>query len=239
MDLEAIRLSNQNSRILIDPRTKILLIITISTILIAGGTSGIMHFVRPILASIPFLLLFSVKRYKNAILYIVTYIILFFLEIAILSQINGVLGFVLMAVIAIFSHMLPAYMMGYYTIITTTVSEFVSAMERMHLSQKLVIPMSVVLRFLPTIKEEYASIRDAMKMRNVLTIRTPLKVIEYTVIPLMMSIIKISEELSASALTRGLGGTAKRTNICKIGFGIFDIVMIVISICAWGIFLCS
>ena len=59
--------------------------------------------------------------------------------------------------------------MGYYLVSTTTVSEFVAAMERMHIPQKIVIPVSVVFRFFPTVKEEYAAIRDAMKMRGITT----------------------------------------------------------------------
>ena len=59
--------------------------------------------------------------------------------------------------------MLPGFIMGYYLVSTTTVSEFVAAMERMHVPEKIVIPVSVVFRFFPTVKEEYAAIRDAME----------------------------------------------------------------------------
>ena len=117
--------------------------------------------------------------------------------------------------------MLPGFIMGYYLVSTTTVSEFVAAMERMHVPEKIVIPMSVVFRFFPTVKEEYAAIRDAMKMRGITTLRSPMKMLEYRVVPLMMSIAKIGEELSAAALTRGLGAPQKRTNICKIGLGLW------------------
>ena len=50
---------------------------------------------------------------------------------------------------------------------STSVSEFIGAMERMHITEKIVIPMSVIFRFFPTISEEYQAIRDAMKMRNI------------------------------------------------------------------------
>ena len=59
------------------------------------------------------------------------------------------------------------------------------------------------------VKEEYAAIRDAMKMRGITTLRSPMKMLEYRVVPLMISIAKIGEELSAAALTRGLGAPAK------------------------------
>ena len=94
--------------------------------------------------------------------------------------------------------------MGYYLIESTTVSEFVAAMERVHIPQKIVIPLSVVFRFFPTIREEYAAIGDAMKMRGISTLRSPIKMLEYRVVPLMISIANIGEELSAAALTRGL-----------------------------------
>ena len=39
--------------------------------------------------------------------------------------------------------------------------------------------------------------------------------------------MRIGEELSAAAITRGLASGNKRTNICKIGFGILDYVFFV------------
>lgn len=41
---------------------------------------------------------------------------------------------------------------------------------------------------------------------------------------MMICSIKIGEELSAAALTRGLGAPVRRTNICKIGFKALDII---------------
>ena len=46
-------------------------------------------------------------------------------------------------------------MMGAYLIASTSVSEFIGAMERMHLTEKIVIPLSVIFRFFPTVSEEY------------------------------------------------------------------------------------
>ena len=123
-----------------------------------------------------------------------------------MSRITGVWNFILGAVIGIYTHMLPGFIMGYYLIESTTVSEFVAAMERMHVSQKIVIPMSVVFRLFPTIGEEYAAIRDAMKLRGISNFREPVKMIEYRVVPLLISLANIGDELSAAALTKGLGG---------------------------------
>ena len=56
----------------------------------------------------------------------------------------------------------------------------------------------------------------------------PTKMLEYRMVPLLVSCVKIGEELSAAALTRGLGAPVRRTNICRIGFGKFDIAAAVI-----------
>lgn len=68
-----------------------------------------------------------------------------------------------------------------------------------------------------------------MKMRGISLYGNPIKMLEYRLVPLMISITKIGEELSASALLRGLGTSPKRTNICKIGFGILDVMLIIYS----------
>lgn len=51
---------------------------------------------------------------------------------------------------------------------------------------------------------------------------------EYRLIPLMVSVIKIGDELSAAALTRGLGAPVRRTNVCEIGFHVQDFIAIVV-----------
>ena len=53
--------------------------------------------------------------------------------------------------------MLPGFIMGDYLVSTTTVSEFVAAMERMRVPQKVVIPVSVVFRFFPHCKRRICS----------------------------------------------------------------------------------
>ena len=217
----------------IDPRTKIFLTVTVSTIMVAGGTGGIMTFIRPCLMALPMCLLVLSKRWKSAVKFSIVYAVLFLSELTVLPLLTGTWNFILGAAVGIYTHMLPGFIMGYYLIESTTVSEFVAAMERVHIPQKIVIPLSVVFRFFPTIGEEYAAIGDAMKMRGISSLRSPIKMLEYRVVPLMISVANIGEELSAAALTRGLGAPEKRTNICNIGFGVLDIVFAVVSLVCW------
>lgn len=223
----------KKSAIPIDPRTKILLTVSVSTIMMAGGTGGIMNIVRPCLFMFPMVLLMLSKKWKTVTRFLITYALLFASEITVLPMLKGTWNFILGGAIGIYTHILPGFVMGYYLIESTTVSEFVAAMKRMHISDKIVIPLSVVFRFFPTVTEEYNSINQAMKMRGISVLGNPMKMLEYRIVPLMVSVAKIGEELSAAALTRGLGSPVKRTNICNIGFGVLDIILALVAVLCW------
>ena len=86
-----------------------------------------------------------------------------------------------------------------------------------------------MFRFFPTVLEEGTSINAAMKMRGIrLGGGKALGMLEYRLIPMISCSVKIGEELSAAALTRGLGAPSKRTNVCRIGFHFFDFVLLIL-----------
>lgn len=148
---------------------------------------------------------------------------------------TGVANFIAVAIVGLFLRFTPGIVMGYFVVTTTTVSEFVAAMERLHLPQQITIPMSVMFRFFPTVAEEWSAIGDAMRMRGVRFGGGKAgSILEYRMVPMMICSVKIGEELSAAALTRGLGGPVKRTNICKIWFRAQDIVLLLICLGAFA-----
>ena len=216
--------------ILLDPRTKLLLLLTITTLMFSTSNEGIMNIVKPCLSLVPFVLILSEHRFKTAGKYLLLYVACFALERIALVYLSGLLSFIVMAVTSI--------MTGAWLISSTSVSEFIGAMERMHITEKIVIPMSVIFRFFPTISEEYQAIRDAMKMRGIRSGgRHPLLMVEYRLVPLMVSVVKIGDELSAAALTRGLGAPVRRTNVCQIGFHFQDVVAALFCILCFIVFL--
>lgn len=114
------------------------------------------------------------------------------------------------------------------------------AMQRMHIPEAFIIPFSVMFRFFPTISEEAGSIGNAMRMRGITGknfFKNPQAVLEYRIVPLMMSVVTIGNDLSAAALTRGLGNGKKRTSICKIGFHWKDFALMIIVTAALLVFL--
>ena len=108
-------------------------------------------------------------------------------------------------------------------------------MLRLHLSEIIIIPLSVMFRFFPTVADEFSSINAAMKMRGIaLGGRHAGKIVEYRMVPLMTCSVKIGEELSAAALTRGLGGNVRRTNVCEIGFHVQDTIFAALCLLPYG-----
>ncbi|MFR4562590.1 MAG: energy-coupling factor transporter transmembrane component T [Flavonifractor plautii] len=222
----------------LDPRTKLLLLLTITTLMFSTSNEGIMNLIKPLLSLVPFILILSERRFQTAAKYLILYAACFALERVALIWASGLPSFVLLAVTSIMTRFAPGIMMGAYLIASTSVSEFIGAMERMHLTEKIVIPLSVIFRFFPTVSEEYQAIRDAMKMRGIrFGGKNPFLMVEYRLVPLIVSVVKIGDELSAAALTRGLGAPGRRTNLCRIGFHVQDLMAALFCAACFALFL--
>jgi energy-coupling factor transport system permease protein len=220
-----------------DPRTKLALLITMTTFGMggAGGPDGVsgaaLEIVSVALCLLPAGLLVSAKRYRLALFYAALYTAMSLIYYRFGDSVSGLANFLLLATAGIVTRFLPGVMLGAYVVSTTTVSEFMAAMQRMRISEKITIPLSVMFRFFPTVADEFFSINDAMRARGVsLGGNNGAKLLEYRLIPLMVCSAKIGEELSVAALTRGLGGEVRRTNVCRIGFRWQDVLAL--TLCA-------
>lgn len=230
MDRQVLRSQKEHKGLQLDPRTKLVLLVTISILVVGGKFSGINIVLKPLTALVPFLLLLTIGKWKQSLAFTSLFAVLFLSEMLILPSM-GRSGFLLLFLCGLVGRLLPGVVMGYYTVTTTTVSEFIAAMERIHLTPKLIIPLAVMFRFFPTVMEEYHAIGDAMRMRGIrIGGKKTSKMLEYRFIPMMICSVKIGEELSAAALTRGLGAPIKRTNICQVGFHRQDVVIILFCV---------
>lgn len=210
---------------LLDPRTKVLSVLTVALLSLSAGSNPAMEAIRLLLAAVPAALLLSERSWRLAATYSAAIFAALSCERLLLPMTHGIASLALMTFCGIFGRFLPGIAMGLYLVSTTTVSEFMCAMQRLHIPQVLTIPVAVVFRFFPTLGEEYEAIGDAMRMRGIGLWRgSPLRLLEYRLVPLMSSCVRIGDELSAAALTRGLGSPVRRTNLCRIGFGVADVV---------------
>ena len=220
----------------IDARTKIIILAILSFIVF----NDVPFYVSGILVLIPFLFLFLSDYKKIALIYILIYVIAKFLQISILPTATGILSVLLIAFSYTATRMLPILVMGYYTISTTKVSEFIASMEKSNVPKDILIPISVIFRYIPSLYEEIRSITDAMKMRGFgltfKSLKSPLKLIEFYMVPILISAVKTADELSAASLTRGLSNPQKRTHLISVGFNKFDYLFILIAVVGLGIY---
>lgn len=75
--------------ILLDPRTKLILLLTITTLMFSTSNEGIMNIVKPCLSLVPFALILSERRFKTAGKYLVLYAVCFILERIALTSLSG------------------------------------------------------------------------------------------------------------------------------------------------------
>ena len=212
----------------LDPRTKFYMILIVSAVVMMSATTPFLWGVRIAMTLIPIILLIIEKKYTSAFGFTFLYIAALVLTFVFLSEdSNGFFKTFLTGYSGIVVQFMPCLITAWYVIRTTKIDEFMSAMQKMKIPDGITISLAVVMRFFPTIKEEYSSISDAMKMRGIaLGGGNAAKMIEYRMIPLLFSCVNIGDELSAAAITRGLGGKVKRTNVEELRLRFIDWLLI-------------
>ena len=222
----------------LDPRTKLFMIFVVSIIVMMSATTPLLWAIRLSITLIPIILLIVEKKYSSALKFLIAYVTALVLTFCFLSsESEGLLSSLLIGYCGIVVQFMPALITAWYVIRTTKIGEFMSCMQKMHVPDGLSVSLAVVMRFFPTIKEEYSSINDAMRMRGVMFGGgNVLKMFEFRMIPLLFSCVNIGEELSAAAITRGLGGETRRSSIVELKLGVFDYLLMTFLTAATVVF---
>ena len=121
-----------------------------------------------------------------------------------------------------------------------SMQDLLAALQAMGAPQAVLIPCMVVLRFFPTIRKDASHLMESLKTRRVLAGRGyalgRLSVVcELLVVPLLMRSVRVSDELAASALARGLDGETQATVLQPLFFGGRDIVAAALTLLATGV----
>ncbi len=137
---------------------------------------------------------------------------------------------VLLSILLAFSfRLLPVLIMGMFMLSRIRINEFIIALERLHIPGAITIPFSMACRFIPTARLEIRYITEAIKMRGMSItprrlLRHPLKCAEQLLIPLLIRSSKLSEELSSSALCKGIEVTMRRSSVTGVRFDRGDVI---------------
>lgn len=217
----------------LDFRTKFILTIVLGIVVVEGSVSQKYPFLGILLVVFPYILaLFDREKslfFKG----------LFYTVIALLGQKflphfqENFLAMVLTLYCGIILRIIPGVMMGYYGVTTTRMSDLVYSLTRMKFPDFIIIPISVMFRFFYSIKEDYKVINEAMYMHG-LTLKNffknPARIIEYKFVPLLMITSQTADNVSISAMTRGMRVGEERSSISNASLKFYDYILILFSL---------
>ncbi|MGO5073009.1 energy-coupling factor transporter transmembrane component T [Clostridium sporogenes] len=215
----------------IDPRTKIIL-------MILGNVAIFLAFSIQIKISlIIFYLIFGFLcgAYKSPIKISLGYFGLILVEYFGGKYLSGTLTLMIITFSQFVKMILPCALLASIMISTTKVSEFMGALNKMRVSKKVIIPLTVMIRYFPVVFEDWKNIKDSMRMRDVSPtflgfLKNPSDTIECIYVPMLMSASKVSDELSAAAITRGIENPNPRTCMVKMKMKFCDYLSISLMI---------
>lgn len=217
-------LKNKGTRAGFDPRTKLLLLVLV---ILSASTAPSLRYELGLVSLIALFALLC-GRWKLAAGGMAFYGVIYLLSLAAAAMEPSAWQAVFLAFFGLIHKVYPCGMLAGLMVATTKVSEFLSAMNRIHAPKKLVIPFAVMLRYMPAIREDWRFIKDAMYLRDVSPtlgglLRHPARTVECVYVPLLSAASKAADELSIASVTRGIENPKNRTCLQEIRFGGADL----------------
>lgn len=215
---------NKSTRLSIDPRTGLLLLAASNFVAFVQDSARVEAVWIAVLA----VLLLLCGCVGTGVKFGIGFILLLILQWYVLPVSPKIIATSFSIFVNYARRMYPCLMVGVLMVKTISLREFVVGMRRLHVPQKLIIPICVTLRYFPAIREETMHIYDAMRLRNI----KGLEKAEALVVPLMISASQTAEELAAAAVTRGIENPAPKTSLVELRMRAADWCCIVLAAAA-------
>ncbi len=214
----------------------VLLIITFCTFGVSFFASQ-MYF-KFIYTAMLFLLMSAYGYFKKALLFVLGYILFFvwfFINLSFSINFPAPLmfTFILTAI--------PMIMVG-YLLTEIPLGKITTGLRQLKLPEKIILVTIVTIRFIPTTLMQIVEVKNSMKVRGFISspikiLRNPIKTFEYAVVPMIFYSLKISDELSASCVARGIESPYKKTGYYENKYRFTDIFIMVVFVVATIYFL--
>ena len=201
----------------LDPRTKLFLLLLC---VLCAMSAPNLTFQFALAALIGLLSALSGKG-RYALRGLLVYALICAFTVWCMGRITGTWRTMFVAFLGLVHKVYACGMLAGLVIATTRVGEFLSAMARLRVPKKLTIPIAVMLRYLPTIREDWHFIKDAMRLRDVSPtlagfLKAPAMTVNCIYVPLLTAASKAADELSIASVTRGIENPKPRTCLVKI-----------------------
>ena len=207
----------------LDPRTVLGIVFIFITLGLAINKPLSSHILRLICN----IYLITSKAYRECVLYSVIYIIIAGLMFYIYHIPNTTLALTIVSISYFVQKFVIAVMMIEFLKRKTSMPYVISAMQTMKFPNAVAIPFIVILRYMPTLREDYGYLKDSLKIRGIRTSGIeffihPIRSLEFMIVPILFRSIRVAEELSTSVLLRGIENYKNRTNIYPLKFTKID-----------------
>ena len=164
---------------------------------------------------------------KRTVAWGVVYFLLYFGWAMFLRSGASINHAIVFAWLSLMFKLFPCCIMSGIMIRTTQINDFLTAMSQSRVPKSVIIPIAVLLRYMPTLKEDWGYIKDAMMLRGVSPslagfVKAPITTVECLYVPLLITASKTADELSIAAVTRGIENPKRRSSIRKLCFRRYD-----------------
>lgn len=207
----------------LDPRTKLfLLLLSNLTLFFHVSLAAEIMLVVMLLS-----LFFLSGKSKSGLRMMLLYSVMVCFDLFVIPYAEGVfINFIAMLTVGI-RMMLPCVISGAYAFSTTTVGEMVCGLRKIKVPECIIVPSVTVIRFFPTIAEDYRQIRNAMAFRGIASgkmalLRHPAQSLEYILMPLLMNSNNVAQDLSVAAMTKGISLPGQHTSMIELKMTIKD-----------------
>lgn len=159
--------------------------------------------------------------------YLLVFVVLYLLDKVLMEHVSGDI----LSLLSLFAiggrFMLPCFTAGAYILHTTSAHALIHGLRRWHVPEQLLLTLAVMLRFLPTLPYSYRIIKQSLRLRGIVLsrwdmLRHPLRYFEYVLIPLLMSAVRTSQELTVATLTKAVASRGKKTSYRTYAFTGYD-----------------
>jgi energy-coupling factor transporter transmembrane protein EcfT len=109
--------------------------------------------------------------------------------------------------VLMFWNLTPVFLLS-WDLITTPAGELSAFLSRIRMPSSLILGLLVLFRFFPTMQTETRGIVQSMKNRGltkgVQVLRHPILTFEFVLVPLLLRCLQLADQLSVSAVARGV-----------------------------------
>lgn len=209
------------TRISLDPRTALLMLVVVNVV--ALGNTPVMAVASA--TTLVAMLLATTVPWHVSLTYTAVMATAFALYFALPQVWTGFISATAVVVLYYLVRFATSLGAAAFVLLTVKPATLIAALRAMRVPSAVVIPIAVMMRFIPIVGAEARDVVAAMRLRGLEPggwglVRRPLRTLELVLVPLLASVSRIADDLTASGMVRGLGAPHRPTSLVRLRFGL-------------------